>query len=180
MISPVKYLTKGGPAFHVCLTSLHDKKLSIMYTTIALLAATALAVPAPAAEPIKVPINRAHHYAPRSDGTADGPAFIEMLNNTLTKYRAARTLPTVAGLTDALGKRNNLPLTDQVETGKVDELYYGPATVGANKPQTFTIDFDTGSADFFVPGPKCGKSQGCVGNTKYGKRDQRASTMETC
>lgn len=57
-------------------------------------------------------------------------------------------------------------LTDQIEMG-TDELYYGPVAVGASNPQQFTADFDTGSSDFFVPGPTCGTAQGCVPPTQY-------------
>lgn len=55
-------------------------------------------------------------------------------------------------------------MTDQDEDGE-DELYYGPGSVGSQSG--FTFDFDTGSADTFVPGPTCGAAQGCVGTTKY-------------
>jgi len=53
----------------------------------------------------------------------------------------------------------------------VDELYYGVGTVGS-AAQSFTFDFDTGSADTFIPGPQCGASQGCSGNTKYNQKGQ--------
>jgi hypothetical protein len=66
-------------------------------------------------------------------------------------------------------------------SGGVEQDYYGPVTVGATKPQTFQCDFDTGSADFFVPGPKCGKAQGCPSSTKYdqGGTDEHNTTTVT-
>ena len=48
--------------------------------------------------------------------------------------------------------------TDIYSQGSEDDLYYGLGTVGS---QTFTFEFDTGSSDLFVPGPRCGASQGC-------------------
>lgn len=146
-----------------------------MYTSIALLVATALAAPAPA--PLTVPLQRATKYQPRADGTIDGPAFLKHMNATLQKYHA-QSLPTYDGVsklkTRAVGEES---LVDQVEQGE-DELYYGNVGVSG---QTFTVDFDTGSADFFVPGPKCGTSQGCVGTTKYDQSgtDEKNTTSIT-
>ncbi|KIJ62514.1 hypothetical protein HYDPIDRAFT_25627 [Hydnomerulius pinastri MD-312] len=40
-------------------------------------------------------------------------------------------------------------------------LWYGNVTVGT-PPVTFTMDFDTGSSDVFLPGPLCGSS--CAGH----------------
>lgn len=149
-----------------------------MYTSIALFAATALAVPAPAPAPLTVPLQRSHQYQPRADGTVDGPAFLRHMNATLQKY-GAQTLPPMDGVSSLLKARavGEEPLVDQVEQGE-DELYYGNAKVNT---QTFTIDFDTGSADFFVPGPQCGTSQGCVGNTKYDQKgvDEKNTTSIT-
>lgn len=73
------------------------------------------------------------------------------------------------------------PLQDQVEGGDLDELYLGSITVGKRSGQTFSCDFDTGSADLFVPGPKCDTSQGCPGTTKYnqGGTDEKSTTTIT-
>ena len=51
--------------------------------------------------------------------------------------------------------------------GGVDEDYYGTITVGATGPQQFVCDFDTGSADLFVPRPQCQSAQRCTGTIKY-------------
>lgn len=51
------------------------------------------------------------------------------------------------------------------------DSYYGTGYIGAAK-QAFTLDFDTGSSDLFVPGPNCGTSQGCTGTTKYNQQGQ--------
>ncbi|KAH7912654.1 aspartic peptidase domain-containing protein [Hygrophoropsis aurantiaca] len=44
------------------------------------------------------------------------------------------------------------------------ELWYGNITVGT-PPKTYTVDFDTGSSDLFLPGPECGQS--CAGHLIY-------------
>ena len=71
-------------------------------------------------------------------------------------------------------------MTDAV-SGGVDDLYYGPVTVGASKPQIFGTDFDTSSADFFIPGPSCGTAQGCPATIKYdqGGIDEHNTTSVT-
>lgn len=74
-----------------------------------------------------------------------------------------------------LRRANNEKLTDQVEDGE-DELYYGPVTVGSSSPQVFTVDFDTGSADFFVPGPQCTTAKGCKAGTRYNQKGQAEGT----
>ncbi|ETW79235.1 aspartic peptidase [Heterobasidion irregulare TC 32-1] len=44
------------------------------------------------------------------------------------------------------------------------ELWYGSISVGT-PAVTFTVDFDTGSSDLFLPGPSC--TTNCDGHTKY-------------
>lgn len=150
-----------------------------MYSKVAALslaAGVASALPAPeaAAGSFNIDISGRSAYQPRADGSADGALFLHSLNNTLKKYGAA-ALPTYPGLTSLLGKRGTAsePLTDQVESGQ-DELYYGPIGIGS---QSFTVDFDTGSADLFVPGPSC---SGCSGTTRYnqmGTNEHRTASV---
>ncbi|KAH8986114.1 acid protease [Lactarius akahatsu] len=45
-----------------------------------------------------------------------------------------------------------------------DELWYGSITVGT-PPVTYTVDFDTGSSDLFLPGFDCDST--CSGHTLY-------------
>ncbi|KAF2086188.1 acid protease, partial [Saccharata proteae CBS 121410] len=99
------------------------------------------------------------------DGSLNGAALLRSLNHTMSKYKAPNMLPSYAAISEAKlqSRQSNLMLNDQVDQGE-DELYYGDGTVGSSEPQKFTIDFDTGSADFFIPGPNCGTDQGCSGN----------------
>ena len=61
----------------------------------------------------------------------------------------------------ALEKRQKETLTDQNQ----DEEWTGPISIGSNKQQ-FTIDFDTGSSDLWVPNSKCTSSV-CRGKHTY-------------
>ncbi|KAF9144513.1 Type I transmembrane sorting receptor [Linnemannia schmuckeri] len=46
-----------------------------------------------------------------------------------------------------------------------DVEYYGPVQIG-NPPQTFHLNFDTGSADIWLPTLSC-KTQSCTAHTRY-------------
>ncbi|KAF9123418.1 Type I transmembrane sorting receptor [Mortierella sp. 14UC] len=46
-----------------------------------------------------------------------------------------------------------------------DVEYYGPVQIG-NPPQTFNLNFDTGSADIWLPSSSC-KTQACIAHTRY-------------
>ncbi|KAK5123298.1 hypothetical protein LTR85_002728 [Meristemomyces frigidus] len=129
-----------------------------------LLAAGAFSAPTPATSPSqKVPLPKRAAFA-RSTGTLDTTAYLANLNHTIQKY-SGKSLRSYG--ISAKHKRQSAKeaLTDQISNGE-DELYYGPGSVGAESG--FTFDFDTGSADTFIPGPSCGTAQGCVGTVKYG------------
>ncbi|BFZ56065.1 hypothetical protein PYCC9005_003107 [Savitreella phatthalungensis] len=153
--------------------------VNLALTTAALVAAA----PAPApAKSFNVPLRRRTLQA-RSDGTADVGQFLHEFNKTLIKYKAKEFIPArfaefTAGKTSLLGKRGSSatdPLTDQADSGG-DELYYGPIVVGNSG--TFTVDFDTGSSDLFLPGPSCPTSQ-CPGKHYSGGVDRGNTTMVT-
>ncbi|KAI0770143.1 acid protease [Fomes fomentarius] len=55
-------------------------------------------------------------------------------------------------------KRDGLPLDDSQ-----DLMWTGTVTIGS-PPQNFTVDFDTGSADLWVPSSSC---RSCGGHNKY-------------
>ncbi|THH14979.1 hypothetical protein EW146_g5430 [Bondarzewia mesenterica] len=53
------------------------------------------------------------------------------------------------------------------------KLWYGSISVGT-PAKTFTVDFDTGSSDLFLPGPTCGST--CSGHTVYDPSQSLTST----
>ncbi|KAJ7593823.1 acid protease [Mycena floridula] len=60
------------------------------------------------------------------------------------------------------------PLVD--ESG---ELWHGTISVG-NPPVKYSVDFDTGSSDLFLPGPNCTTT--CSGHLKYNPKASSTST----
>ncbi|KAI8870580.1 acid protease [Ramicandelaber brevisporus] len=67
------------------------------------------------------------------------------------------------------GTVSNLPLSNYV-----DMIYYGEIEIGTS-PQKFTVVFDTGSSDAWVPSAKC-KSEGCANHKHF---DGAASSTYT-
>ncbi|KAI0677640.1 acid protease [Trametes maxima] len=66
------------------------------------------------------------------------------------------------------GKRGAVPLTDQA----FDLEWTGPITIG-NPGQNFTMDFDTGSSDLWVPAAAC---QSCSNHSLYDPAKSSSST----
>ncbi|KAI5369695.1 Putative aspartic peptidase A1 family, aspartic peptidase, active [Septoria linicola] len=142
-----------------------------------LLSFSALALAAPTQDQSQgttIPFHRKRHQlVRRADGNVDFEWFKSTLKTTILKYDSGFALPQALQDVGLVFKRDTDAeehLTDVVE-GQEDELYYGAGQVGAAK-QTFNFDFDTGSSDTFVPGPKCGTQQGCDGTTKYDQQGQ--------
>lgn len=132
------------------------------------IAGLALAAPAARADDlhtIDLPVRRT--FA-RSTGEVNGPALLRSLQNTLNKYHSKsnhRGASARASLRRRLVTEN---LLDQVEDPDFDEQYYGPIEVGyRSTEQIFTVQFDTGSSDLFIPGPQCTSNEGCPFNKKY-------------
>ena len=76
-------------------------------------------------------------------------------------FNAGAHIKDVAVLPEHIEKRQKETLTDQNQ----DEEWTGPISIGSNKQQ-FTIDFDTGSSDLWVPNSKCTSSV-CRGKHTY-------------
>ena len=56
---------------------------------------------------------------------------------------------------------------DESLSNSFDSYYYGSISIGSSAQQ-FLIDFDTGSADLWLPGVKCDSDQvGCLNHNKY-------------
>ncbi len=104
----------------------------------------------------------------RSTGEVNGPALLESLQKTLDKYHANVTIPGASTNAALRPRQVTEDLTDQVEAPDFDEEYYGPMEVGSSTPQqVFTVQFDTGSSDIFIPGPQCASDEGCSSGRKY-------------
>jgi hypothetical protein len=146
-----------------------------------LLASSTLAFPInPRAQPIKVPLT-SRNLVDRATGLLDLGTYLTHLNYTIQKYthQSLKTYTDSNGsILSSILKRQNAEeaLTDQVSDDE-DVLYYGSGNVGGQ--DGFTFDFDTGSSDTFVPGPKCGAAEGCVGNVKYDNGGQDEGTTTT-
>lgn len=106
---------------------------------------TCLAIAAPAPQPaqhVKVPLSD-RRVLVRASGDVDSRIILDRLKTALEKYNSRSDVPTYS--TQGLEKRlSEESLMDQVESGPVDDLYYGPTTVGFSLPQGFQMDFDTG------------------------------------
>ena len=138
-----------------------------------LVAATPFAPREKALNKITLPVRRT--FA-RATGEVNGPALLNSLHKTLNKYHSHATTPRNASLHRRLVTEH---LIDQVGSPNFDEQYYGPVSIGSGATsQLFTVQFDTGSSDLFIPGPRCTSYQGCPLSTKYNQRgtSQRQTT----
>ncbi|KAK5173239.1 uncharacterized protein LTR77_001920 [Saxophila tyrrhenica] len=124
------------------------------------LVTAALCAPTAHEKSIKVPVTR-KALLTRANGDIEPAKYLGVLQRTLQKYGKDVQLPNKLMFCGA-----NEPLKDKSQDG-LDIFYYGNIVVGVQGPQTFTCDFDTGSADLFVPGPQCDAAAGCTGTTKY-------------
>ncbi|KAI0315028.1 acid protease [Amylostereum chailletii] len=128
----------------------------------------ALAAAAPATAPrIGVPIPIARRASVRrAAGVADTAALKANVQKSLAKLQRGfaayeRNTGTPHPLSKSIRKRSTGAdaLTDGSEV-----LWYGQVAVGT-PPVTYTVDFDTGSSDLFLPGSDC--DQSCSGHTVY-------------
>ena len=115
-------------------------------------------------------VKLADHYTPRfsapdSEPSTESPASSTPPPNTdshpasddstdeadsdMTSFNPASSEPSSQTSATTAAGPGQLPLLDEV-SGSLDVLYYGPLYVGTPS-QAFTVDFDTGSADLWLP-----------------------------
>lgn len=133
-----------------------------------ILAGLVVAAPAPQTDGLtKIELSPRRSFA-RSTGEVNGPALLRSLQQTLNKYRSKLTIPGASANASLRRRLATENLLDQVETPDFDVQYYGSVEVGDSRTeQIFTVQFDTGSADVFIPGPQCTSNEGCPYTTKY-------------
>ncbi|KAH8827704.1 acid protease [Flagelloscypha sp. PMI_526] len=126
--------------------------------------ATALPSPATGASGMSIPIQKR-----RSSGKTTREAVVLNIKNSVAKFqRGLEAYERNTGSAHPLAKVINpskkrdtgsISLTDDAE-----ELWYAAISVGTPAVK-YTVDFDTGSSDLFLPASTCGTT--CSGHTLY-------------
>lgn len=164
----------------ICLAALLSCACAML--TFLLLAGLIVAAPAPQADAlhtIALPLRRTFVH---STGEVNGLALLNSLQKTLDKYHSKLTDPEATAKVLRRRRLATENLLDHVEAPNFDEQYYGPMEVGyRTTEQVFTVQFDTGSSDIFIPGPKCTSDEGCPFTRKYnegGISQHRTTTVQ--
>ncbi|TPX60179.1 hypothetical protein SpCBS45565_g07577 [Spizellomyces sp. 'palustris'] len=108
------------------------------------------------ASAVAVPVQPSASIAP--EAVSSIPIFRHPKNATKLERIAANkdfSIQKYSALTSGLQARG------PILTNDANELYYGPVTIGS---QTFQVDLDTGSSDFWLRGANCQSSDGSCGN----------------
>ncbi|KAG0706463.1 aspartic peptidase domain-containing protein [Suillus ampliporus] len=136
---------------------------SLSVSLIAALQALVVALP----QPIPLSISLTKRSTLRTaDGHVDPASIRAHISSTEAKLRrgaAAFERNTGVALFSSPTKRADASGSDPLADDS-NERWYGTIEVGTPL-QTFTIDCDTGSTDFFLPGPSCGDA--CSGHKVY-------------
>ncbi|EIW85947.1 Asp-domain-containing protein [Coniophora puteana RWD-64-598 SS2] len=123
------------------------------------------AMPTPDAS-VHIPISKRSTIVDR-EGVIVKEKLVAHLNHVKAKYqRGFEAYERNTGKPHALVAGRNIKRAQGTEklTDDESELWYGSISVGT-PAKTYTVDFDTGSSDLFLPGPSCGST--CSGHTKY-------------
>ncbi|KAG8739688.1 Type I transmembrane sorting receptor [Ceratobasidium sp. 428] len=154
---------------------------SIALATLAI-AGSVVAAPVPAPEPKTITIPLHKRASPLSkDGVVIPSALVRQVARAQVKYargnaaykaKTGKDLFSGVKSLDQLAKRQKEALIDEQ-----DELWAG--TIGIGTPaQSFLIDFDTGSADLWVPSSSC-TSSGCAPHSKYKSTSSSTSSKKS-
>ncbi|KAI0287673.1 acid protease [Russula brevipes] len=145
-----------------------------MYISTPLILATlpflTIAVPStesPTSRGIAIPITKHSHI--RDNGVVDASIFQSTISRSIAKIENGFTAfenntggaHPLSGSIKPASRRStgSEPLVDDN-----DLMWHGTISIGT-PPVSFTVDFDTGSSDLFVPSSACGQT--CSGHTHY-------------
>ncbi|KAI0032985.1 acid protease [Vararia minispora EC-137] len=134
------------------------------------------ALPASAPKGLPIPLSKRDSVR-RADGSISTDALRASVQNSVAKiYRGIAAFERNTGSAHSLANLLTLPpfkedvLKRQAASGRdplTDDqqvLWFGTIEVGT-PPKQYTVDFDTGSSDLFLPGPDCNSS--CANHTIY-------------
>ncbi|KAF7982811.1 hypothetical protein HWV62_25743 [Athelia sp. TMB] len=142
----------------------------MQFTLAAVIAALpflALAAPAPQGTLTKIALNKRSNLT-HADGSVNSAKLRAHLAASTAKIqRGFAAYEKNTGTKHPLAPKSGVSKRDTGKdalTNDESQLWYGSIEVGT--PSTkYTVDFDTGSSDLFLPGPNCGST--CSGHTVY-------------
>ncbi|KAJ3193274.1 Vacuolar protease A [Irineochytrium annulatum] len=129
---------------------------------IALALATAAATAVSAGKVLTVPLKHKPHTVQSLSRVASSLEVYRMKYSASTMDDDSQLV--MGGPTSTLGEGHTLPLTNFLNA-----QYYGEITLGT-PPQTFTVVYDTGSSNLWVPSTRCG-SIACWLHRRYNAKE---------
>ncbi|KAI0318418.1 acid protease [Amylostereum chailletii] len=114
----------------------------------------------------------------RADGVADTAALKANVKRSVAKVQRgfeayARNTGSAHPLAKSMRTTQKRAAGADALTDDSEELWYGKISVGT-PAKSFTVDFDTGSSDLFLPGTDCDSS--CSGHATYDPSSSSSST----